>query len=174
MYDAAFLQGLERGLRTALPAWGVPPDAPVRLLTISENATFLADDEQAGRRMVFRVHRPAYPAERYAQRSDPDTDAGSIYRGLRRLLQVRRETPELAGGALVGFRTHDPHVLGYQRPGPDGTVLVLVNLSEEERIVPAEALAAMTGTAHDLVTDVDVELWADVPLAPLQFRWLQV
>ena len=36
------------------------------------------------------------------------------------------------------------------------------------------ALAAMTGTAHDLVTDVDVELWADVPLAPLQFRWLQV
>ena len=51
---------------------------------------------------------------------------------------------------------------------------MLVNLSEEERTVPAEALAAMTGTAHDLVADVDVELWADVPLAPLQFRWLQV
>jgi amylosucrase len=132
----------------------------------------LADPERAADSRW--VHRPPYPADRYAQRSDPDTDAGSIYRGLRRLLQVRRETPELAGGALVGFRTHDPHVLGYQRPGPDGAVLVLVNLSEEERPVPADALAAMTGTAHDLVTDVDVELWADVPLAPLQFRWLQV
>jgi amylosucrase len=120
------------------------------------------------------VHRPPFPADRYAERSDPDSDAGSIYRGLRRLLQVRRETPQLAGGALVGFSTHDPHVLGYQRPGADGAVLVLVNLSEEERTVPAEAFAAMPGAARDLVTDVEVELWADVPLAPLQFRWLQL
>jgi amylosucrase len=132
---------------------------------------YLAVPEHAGDSRW--VHRPPYPAERYAERSDPDTDAGAIYRGLRRLVQVRRETPELAGGALVGFHTHDPHVLGYQRPGVDGTVLVLANVSEEERTVPAEAFAALRGTARDLVTDTDVELWADVPLAPLQFRWLQ-
>jgi hypothetical protein len=65
-------------------------------------------------------------------------------------------------------------VLGYQRPGVDGTVLVLANLSEEERTVPAEAFAAMPAMAHDLVNDIDVELWAEVPLAPLQFRWLQL
>ncbi|HEX2528459.1 MAG TPA: phosphotransferase [Geminicoccus sp.] len=63
MYDAAFLKGLEEGLRSALPAWDLPTDAPLRLLTISENATFVADDERAGRRMVFRVHRPAYHTE---------------------------------------------------------------------------------------------------------------
>jgi amylosucrase len=132
----------------------------------------LADPQHAGDSRW--VHRPPYPRERYAERTDPDTDAGVIYLGLRRLTQVRRETPEFAGGALVGFGTHDPHVLGYQRPGAEGTVLVLANVSEEERTVPAEAFAAMPAMAHDLVTDVDVELWADVVLEPLQFRWLQL
>jgi amylosucrase len=133
---------------------------------------YLADPEHA---LDSRwVHRPPYPAERYAERSDPDTDAGATYLGLRRLTQVRRETAQFAGGALVGFHTHDPHVLGYQRPGAEGTVLVLANLSEQERTVPSEAFAAMAATAHDLVTDVDVELWADLPLAPLQFRWLEL
>ena len=120
------------------------------------------------------VHRPPYPAERYAERTDPDTDAGAVYRGLKRLIAVRRETPEFAGGGLVGFQTHDPHVLGYQRPSTGSTVLVLANLSEEVRTVPSESFAAMPGTAHDLVTDIDVPLWADVQLEPLQFLWLQV
>jgi amylosucrase len=133
---------------------------------------YLAVPEHAGDSRW--VHRPPYPAERYAERIDPDTDAGAIYLGLRRLTQVRRETDQLAGGALVGFHTHDPHVLGYQRPGVEGTVLVLANLSEQERVVPSEAFAAMPAMAHDLVNDIDVELWAEVPLAPLQFRWLQL
>jgi amylosucrase len=134
------------------------------------DSAYLAVPEHAGDSRW--VHRPPYPAARYAERNDPTTDAGEIFLGLRRLVQIRRETPELAGGALVAFHTHDPHVLGYQRPGVDGTVLVLVNLSEEERTVPSEAFAALPAESHDLVLDVGVELWADVPLAPLQFRWL--
>ncbi len=118
------------------------------------------------------VHRPPYPAERYAERGDPDTDAGTVYRGLKRMIAVRRETPELAGGALVTFQTHDPHVLGYQRPGPDGTVLVLVNVSEERRTVPSEAFAALPGSARELLTDIETPLWADLELEPLQFLWL--
>jgi Ser/Thr protein kinase RdoA (MazF antagonist) len=63
MYDAAFLESLEQGLRRAIPCWGLPPDAPMRLLTISENATFLAEDPADGRPRIFRVHRPAYHTE---------------------------------------------------------------------------------------------------------------
>ncbi|GBD48031.1 phosphotransferase enzyme family protein [Methylopila sp. Yamaguchi] len=58
MYDDDFLARLTARLREALPRWGVGPDAALRLLTISENATFLADED--GRRIVFRVHRPDY------------------------------------------------------------------------------------------------------------------
>ena len=59
MYDAGFLSRLETRLRGALPEWGLGPDAPLKLLTISENATFLAHAED-GTPIVFRVHRPDY------------------------------------------------------------------------------------------------------------------
>lgn len=63
LYQDAFLQRLETGLRENLPKWGLPSSAPLRLLTISENATYLADDAMNGRRIVFRVHRPDYHSE---------------------------------------------------------------------------------------------------------------
>lgn len=59
LYAADFLARLEAGLRSNLPAWGLPGDAPVRLLTISENATYLVDAPGGGHR-IFRVHRPGY------------------------------------------------------------------------------------------------------------------
>jgi Ser/Thr protein kinase RdoA (MazF antagonist) len=61
LYDDAFLAVLERGLREALPLWGQAPDTPCRLLTVSENATFLV--EPPGRRIVMRVQRPGYNSE---------------------------------------------------------------------------------------------------------------
>jgi len=43
--------------RAALAAYGRDRDAPLRLLSLSENATYLVDD---GDPMVLRVHRPGY------------------------------------------------------------------------------------------------------------------
>lgn len=43
--------------RAALPAYGRDQDAPLRLLSLSENATYLVDDADP---MVLRVHRPGY------------------------------------------------------------------------------------------------------------------
>lgn len=45
--------------RDALPAYGIDPGAELRLLNVSENATFAVDDPAAGR-SVLRVHRPGY------------------------------------------------------------------------------------------------------------------
>lgn len=59
LYAKDFLARLEDGLRLSLPLWGMPADAAVRLLTISENATFLVEPAR-GARLVFRVHRPGY------------------------------------------------------------------------------------------------------------------
>ncbi|MFD1720199.1 amylosucrase [Amnibacterium endophyticum] len=120
------------------------------------------------------VHRPAFPAARYAERDDPGTDAGAVFAGLRRLIAVRRSIPELAGGALVGFETHDPHVLGYQRPGVERTVLVLANLSDGPRVVAAERFAALPETAQELLTEAEVHLREGLVLPPLGFVWLRV
>ena len=43
--------------RTALPSYGRPVDAPLRLLSLSENATYLVDDADP---IVLRVHRADY------------------------------------------------------------------------------------------------------------------
>ena len=50
------------------------------------------------------VHRPARPADRYAERADAATDAGRVYTGLTALIRARKETPEFAGGELDRVR----------------------------------------------------------------------
>jgi Ser/Thr protein kinase RdoA (MazF antagonist) len=55
-------QALEAFARAALPAHGLPPDAPLTLLNVSENATFAVDDPASGARSVLRVHRTGYHA----------------------------------------------------------------------------------------------------------------
>ena len=44
--------------RAALPAYGLPADSDLRLLSLSENATYLAGD--GADPIVLRVHRPGY------------------------------------------------------------------------------------------------------------------
>jgi amylosucrase len=133
---------------------------------------YLADPDRADDSRW--VHRPRYPAERYEHRHDHGSDASATYRGMRRMIAVRRDTPELAGGALIGFATHNRHVLGFQRPGAEGTVLVLANVADSPQQVPAEVFAALPGSAVDLLTETEVPLWAELDLAPLQFVWLRV
>lgn len=60
LYDAAFLDRLEQGVRTALPQWGLSRQTEVSLLTISENATYRLRDPDAGLEMALRVSRPGY------------------------------------------------------------------------------------------------------------------
>ena len=119
------------------------------------------------------VNRPRFPAGLYADRGDPHTPAGIIYAGIRRLIDVRRETPELAGGHLIGFETNNPHVLGYQRPGDTSQVLVLANFADTDQLVSADTLSGLAGTAHELTRGEDVSLRGGLRLRPHEFAWLR-
>lgn len=59
LYATDYLARIEAGLRSALPRWGIPDGSRLRLLTISENATYIVDHPD-GMRVVFRVNRPGY------------------------------------------------------------------------------------------------------------------
>lgn len=63
LYDDTFLRRLETGLRSALSNWRIRDTADLSLLTISENATFLVDSPEDGRRLILRVHRPDYHSD---------------------------------------------------------------------------------------------------------------
>lgn len=121
------------------------------------------------------VHRPHYPADRYADRTNPATDAGAIHHGLRRLFEVRTSTPEFAGGRLIPFHSGNPHVLGYQRPGSAGTrIVVLANFSDEPQTISALTLSGLGPSGDDIVDGSRVALTSDLVLAPHAFRWLRV
>ncbi|GAB6908367.1 Aminoglycoside phosphotransferase [Desulfosarcina cetonica] len=60
MYHDRFIREMQSGVKGLLQAWGLAPQSDVRLLNISENATFIARDAEAGRAVVIRVHRPGY------------------------------------------------------------------------------------------------------------------
>lgn len=59
LYQDSFVQELQAGLAGILGDWGVDAEAGTTLLTLSENATFVARRPE-GARVVLRVHRPGY------------------------------------------------------------------------------------------------------------------
>jgi amylosucrase len=123
------------------------------------------------------VHRPHYPAERYARRTDPATPEGAVYAGLKRMVEVRAETPELAGTHLVDFATHNRSVLAYQRPGGPGNgtrVLALANFSDSTQALPAETFGGFAPAAVDLLSEAALQLDDGVTLLPRQYLWLRV
>jgi amylosucrase len=120
------------------------------------------------------IGRPRYPAREYEARADATTPAGMIHRGLRRLIRVRKRTPEFAGNELVIFGTHNDHVLGYQRPGADGsTILVLANFGDQTQALHPDRFSAL-GPARNIVTGREVDLTKGLVIRSLDFVWLRV
>jgi amylosucrase len=130
------------------------------------------------------VNRPRYPAQAYAQRLDPSTDAGRVHARLRRLIEVRRTTPELAGNALIAFDTHDPHLVAYLRPGVGagagagagaGTmVLVVANVADHPRTVDALTLSGLAPVAEDLLNGGEVRMADGLTVPAHGVTWLRV
>ncbi|BBE23535.1 amylosucrase [Arthrobacter sp. MN05-02] len=138
--------------------------------------TYLSDPAKAADSRW--VGRPAYPADRYASRQDPATDAGAVHTGLSRLIEVRKHTPEFTGGRLVPFTTNNPHVLGYQRPGlldgEESTVVVLANFADSPQDVSARTLSGLPETALELISGQHAHLAAGVTLERHAVRWFRV
>lgn len=120
------------------------------------------------------VHRPQFPAERYANRNDPSTPEGAIFAGLRKMTAVRAATPELAGTYLLPFTTNNARVLGYQRPGDGSRILALANFSDGPQVISAETLSGFQAEAVDLFTDQPVRIDEGVVLRPQDYAWLKV
>jgi Ser/Thr protein kinase RdoA (MazF antagonist) len=60
MYEDDHIARLDDMVRASLQLWALAGDTDVRLLTFSENATFLLTEPASGLRRVLRVHRPGY------------------------------------------------------------------------------------------------------------------
>ncbi|WP_049822890.1 alpha-amylase family protein [Arthrobacter sp. H41] len=123
------------------------------------------------------VGRPGYPAGRYAVKDDPATDAGAVFSRLHRLIEVRRLTPEFAGGRLVPFSTNNAQVLGYQRPGAPGAggsmVLALANFADSRQDISAETLSGLAPSAVELLSGTFITLADGISLDAYGVVWLR-
>lgn len=119
------------------------------------------------------VHRPPADLERYELRHDLTTDAGQVFKRLRHLIQIRKQTPALGGTQLLSFNSNHPQVLSYWR-GETERILVLANFSEQPQTVTALTLSALPKAAVDLVSNEQVSMINGLTLAPYQFMWLSI
>jgi amylosucrase len=120
------------------------------------------------------VHRAHFAEANHQSRHNPFSTAGAVFLGLKHLIERRRACAAFAGGELVGFRTENPAVLGYQRSGAGHTVLVLANFSEYPQHCTARVLQALPDSAVDLVSDRTVALKGGLMLGPYEVVWLGV
>ena len=120
------------------------------------------------------VNRPPYPADLYAQRHDESTAAGMLYARLTRLLAVRRQTREFAGGTLIAFDANNPHVIGYQRPGGGTRVLCFANVADDPQTVAALTLSGLPATGEDLIAGGTIDLRRDQVIPAHGIVWMRV
>ena len=86
------------------------------------------------------VHRPKADWDRYAKRNDPHSIEGSVFLGLKKLIEVRKEHEAFSGGDLAVIPTGSDHVLGFVRVCGPGRAAVLANFSETPQTIPAAVL----------------------------------
>jgi Ser/Thr protein kinase RdoA (MazF antagonist) len=60
MYETSEIERLTASLKTIMGNWELSPSTAISLITVSENATFLAHDPKNDRKVVFRVHAINY------------------------------------------------------------------------------------------------------------------
>ncbi len=128
LYEDEFLKSLHHGLSDLLEDWGMPRNAAVSLLNISENATFRALDPDTGQAIVLRVNRPGYH-----ERDEIESEIAWI-QDLRRQAVV--ETPEplpRKDGSFIGSM----HAAGDVRH-----VVAFTFMSGEEPAQGSEGLVA--------------------------------
>jgi amylosucrase len=117
-------------------------------------------------------HRPRFADQLAADRNDPSTVAGMVWRGLRRLVVARRSCRPLHGAGVTSLlTTSDDRVFGWRRDHPRfGTVLGLANVSDQDARVERSAWAALgERPVSDVLAPGDADLAA---LGGYQLRWL--
>jgi len=119
--------------------------------------------ERPDRAMDSRwLQRPMLDEQRFAERRDGSTQAGSVYAALRALVATRQRLPELAASQPRSLLPAPNAVLALQR-GP--TFLALYNFSGEPQQY------ALAGRWQDSLKHEDHE--GRITLAPWAMLWLQ-
>lgn len=121
------------------------------------------------------VHRSRFDWEKAKRHKDSSTREGRVFQTLKRLINTRKHTPDLANGQATFFDVGNKHVLAYTR---NNRILVLASFSEHEQMVETAAFYPHW-TRPEKVKDLaqadgkPFTLERQLILQPYQFMWLK-
>jgi amylosucrase len=121
------------------------------------------------------LHRPAMPWDRIDERDDPSTDAGRMWIGMTRLVEVRR-TLEMLHSAVPTrvYPTSHPAIVCFVRRHPAGDMVQVYNVSDSTVALPEWDIAGHgSHLVHDRLSDRIVTPFAGQHvLRPYAAWWL--
>ena len=120
------------------------------------------------------LHRPIMDWDVAARRERPGTIEGRIFMDVRRLIEARRDAPQLhAATSLDIVDSGDAGVLVFNRRHQAGALTAIFNFTETHRAVPAGvAPAGTSGVLVDLLDGSRTAVDRPIDVAPLGVRWL--
>ena len=95
-----------------LPEWGLSAATDIALLTVSENATYIARDSARTNPVILRVHRPGYHTEAEIRSELTWIDALRAVGAVESPAIVRTRSGEYIASFVDGARTR--HVVGFE------------------------------------------------------------
>lgn len=121
------------------------------------------------------VHRPKIKWEYLADLSSEESIHHRIFSNIKALIQLRKDSPALAGASMEIVDLGNEHLLGYVRSAKGSRLLLLCNFSETEQEIDGNVLRT-TGLARfftDTVSGETISTSQKVVMDGYQFRWLQ-
>ena len=79
------------------------------------------------------VHRTVYDEARSAKRNDADSVEGKIFKGIKQVIQLRKNNPVFAVQNTEIIDAGNPHVFCYGRKNSKNEILVFANFSERQQ-----------------------------------------
>jgi amylosucrase len=134
--------------------------------------SYLKDKSKSGdSRWVHRVKRDQ---TLYDEASNVNkSTAAKLFKGLKRLITLRKKTKSLAGGKLKTINVNNPSVLTYSREFEGNSIVVLSNFSEKRQLINMENTPLVSQVMMNLVTNKLVLKNKTLWLEPYQYLWLQ-
>jgi len=98
-------------------------------------------------------------------------DRDSLFHRIRRMIDIRKQTPALGHGSMEWIQTENPALAAYQRTFDDQTILVLNNLSDAHQSVSLPA--DLQGNFIDLFSDEVRSTQGSLTMSPHGYLWLK-
>lgn len=137
---------------------------------VLNDLSYLKDNSKAAdSRWVHRVAKQALHEQALIGKHTP---SAQLFKGLQRLIGLRKKTKALAGGSLQTLSLHNPSVLAYVREHAGERVCVLANFSEKPQQVNVTHTALENCVKLDLVTNQKINIKQSLMLEPYQYMWL--